>query len=136
MSEATSNLTSIEADSIKQWDPVVKRYVDLRDSVVGLAPETLDTLEKIAASIGDDPDYAVAAQYIELASQGLEPEEQIDLLDQAEVHFSYKIDVPRDLVIDNKKRLFRIVLIQPLDLIIVDAGIVGAVLFQGKGDGA
>ena len=58
MSEATTNLTTIEADSVKTWDPVVKRYVDLRDSVVGLAPETLDTLEKIAASIGDDPDYA------------------------------------------------------------------------------
>ena len=58
MSNPTSNTTSIEADSIKQWDPVVKRYVELRDSVTGLAPETLDTLAKIAASIGNDPDYA------------------------------------------------------------------------------
>ena len=58
MSNPTSNTTSIEADSIRQWDPVVKRYVELRDSVVGLAPETLDTLAKIANSIANDPDYA------------------------------------------------------------------------------
>ena len=58
MSDATSNLTSIEADSVKTWDPVVRRYVDIRSGVVGLAPETLDTLEKIARSIGEDPDYA------------------------------------------------------------------------------
>jgi len=58
MSNPTSNTTSIEADSIRQWDPVVKRYVELRDSVTGLAPETLDTLEKIANSIANDPDYA------------------------------------------------------------------------------
>ena len=58
MSNPTSNTTSIEADSIRQWDPVVKRYVELRDSVTGLAPETLDTLEKIANSIANDTDYA------------------------------------------------------------------------------
>ena len=58
MINPTSNTTSIEADSIRLWDPVVKRYVELRDSVTGLAPEALDTLEKIANSIANDPDYA------------------------------------------------------------------------------
>ncbi len=58
MSDATSNLNNIEADSVRTWDPVVKRYVDIREGVVGLAPETLDTLGKIANSIANDPDYA------------------------------------------------------------------------------
>ena len=56
--DATTNLNTIEADSVRTWDPVVKRYVDLRHSVTGLAPETLDTLEKIARSIGEDLDFA------------------------------------------------------------------------------
>ena len=46
MSDPLTNLNSIEADSVKTWDPVMKRYVDIRSGVVGLAPETLDTLEK------------------------------------------------------------------------------------------
>ena len=58
MSNPTSNTTSIKTDSIRQWDPVVKRYVELRGSVTGLPPETLDTLEKIANSIANDPNYA------------------------------------------------------------------------------
>jgi hypothetical protein len=58
MSDATSNLNNIEADSVRTWDPVVKRYVDIREGVVGLAPETLDTLGKIANSIANDPEYA------------------------------------------------------------------------------
>ena len=38
MSEATSNLTSIEADSVKVFDAVLKKYVDIR-SVELLDPE-------------------------------------------------------------------------------------------------
>ena len=58
MTDPTTNSRDIQADSIQQWDTVVKKYVDLRSSVTGLAPETLDTLAKIASSISNDPDYA------------------------------------------------------------------------------
>ena len=58
MTDPTTNSRDIEADSVKTWDPVVKRNVDLRNSVTGLAPETLDTLAKIASSTSNDPDYA------------------------------------------------------------------------------
>ena len=58
MSDPTSNSLTIEADAVRVFDPIVQRYVDLRETVTGLAPESLNTLQKIAESIGNDSTFA------------------------------------------------------------------------------
>ncbi len=58
MSDATSNSTTIQADSFFVWDPASKKNVNLQSSITGLAPETLNTLNEMATAVGNDPDFA------------------------------------------------------------------------------
>ena len=52
-----SNLTSIRGDVIELWDAATKKYVGIQELVLGIPPSSLDTLEKVASAIGNDPDY-------------------------------------------------------------------------------
>ena len=56
--DTTSNTSSIQADSFLVWDPVSNTYVNLQSSIVGLAPETLNTLNELAIAVGGNPNFA------------------------------------------------------------------------------
>ena len=51
-----SNLTSIRADVIELWDATTKKYLGIQELVLGIPPASMDTLEKVAAALGNDPD--------------------------------------------------------------------------------
>ncbi len=55
--DALSNLHSIRADVIEVWDPVALRYKTIQETIVGLPPSTLNSIELVAAAIGNDADY-------------------------------------------------------------------------------
>ncbi len=55
--DALSNLNSIRADVIEVWDPVALSYKTIQETIVGLPPSTLNSIELVAAAIGNDPDY-------------------------------------------------------------------------------
>ena len=56
--DTTSNTSSIQADSFFVWDAASKTYVNLQSSIVGLAPETLNTLNELATAVGGNPNFA------------------------------------------------------------------------------
>ena len=56
--DTTSNSSSIQADSFLVWDPASKTYVNLKSSITGLAPETLNTLNELATAVGGNPNFA------------------------------------------------------------------------------
>ena len=58
MSDPTSNSNSVQADAFYIWDPVTKTHVNLQSSIVGLAPETLNTLTELANAVGNNPNFA------------------------------------------------------------------------------
>ncbi len=55
--DALSNLHSIRADVIEVWDPVSLQYKTIQETIVGLPPSTLNSIELVAAAIGNDPGY-------------------------------------------------------------------------------
>ncbi len=56
--DTTSNSTSIQADSFFVWDPASKKHVNLQSSIVGLAPETLNSLTELAVAVGNNFNFA------------------------------------------------------------------------------
>ncbi len=56
--DTTSNSSSIQADAFFVWDPASKTYVNLKSSITGLAPETLNTLNELAVAVGGYPNFA------------------------------------------------------------------------------
>ncbi len=58
MTDPTSNLNTVQADKFFVWDPVSKAHVNLQSSIVGLAPSTLNTLQALASSVGNDPSFS------------------------------------------------------------------------------
>ena len=61
--DALSNLHSIRADVIEVWDPASLQYKTIQETIVGLPPSTLNSIELLASAIGNDPGFfaAVAA---------------------------------------------------------------------------
>ena len=55
--DALSNLHSIRADVIEVWDPVSLRYKTIQETIVGLPPATLNSIELLASAIGNDPGF-------------------------------------------------------------------------------
>ena len=56
-SNPVSNSNAIRADSVEVWNPLKRKYQSIQESVVGLAPEDLNSIELLARAIGDDPAY-------------------------------------------------------------------------------
>ena len=56
--DTTSNSSSIQADSFFVWEAESKTYVNLKSSITGLAPETLNTLNELATAVGGNPNFA------------------------------------------------------------------------------
>ncbi len=52
MTDPTSNLNTVRADNFFVCDPVSKTHVNLRSSIVGLAPATLSLLQGLASAVG------------------------------------------------------------------------------------
>ena len=52
-----SNLTSIRGDVIELWDAPAKKYLGIQELIIGIPPASMNTLEKVADAIGNDPDY-------------------------------------------------------------------------------
>ena len=67
--DTTSNSSSIQADSFLVWDSASKTYVNLQSSIIGLAPETLNTLNEIATALGGNANFA---SDIEATTTGLQ----------------------------------------------------------------
>mgnify|MGYP000143520676 CR=1 FL=1 len=51
------NTTSVRADVIELWDPIGLRYKTIQETIVGLPPATLSSIELLAGAIGNDPGY-------------------------------------------------------------------------------
>ena len=43
-----SNSSAIRADSVEVWNPLKRKYMSIQESVVGLAPEDLNSIELLA----------------------------------------------------------------------------------------
>ncbi len=69
--DALSNLNSIRADVIEVWDAESLRYKTIQETIVGLPPSTLNSIELLAGAIGNDPGFftAVAAGLSHVDSQ-------------------------------------------------------------------
>ena len=52
-----SNSSAIRADSVEVWNPLKRKYMSIQESVVGLAPEDLNSIELLAQAIDNDPNY-------------------------------------------------------------------------------
>ncbi len=55
--DALSNLTNIRADSMELWDEGTASYIGVQELVLGLPPASMNTLELVAAALGNDPGY-------------------------------------------------------------------------------
>ena len=55
--DVLSNLTNIRADSVELWDEGSGSYLGVQELVLGLPPASMNTLELVAAALGNDPDY-------------------------------------------------------------------------------
>ncbi len=58
--DALSNLNSIRADVIEVWDPGSLSYKTIQETIVGLPPSTLNSIELLAGAIGNDPGFFAA----------------------------------------------------------------------------
>ena len=54
--DVLSNLTNIRADSMELWDEGTASYLGVQELVLGLPPASMNTLELVAAALGNDPD--------------------------------------------------------------------------------
>jgi hypothetical protein len=52
-----SNSSTIRADSVEVWNPLKRKYEALGESIVGLAPEDLNSIELLAQAIDNGPNY-------------------------------------------------------------------------------
>ncbi len=55
--DALSNLNSIRADVIEVWDAGSLSYKTIQETIVGLPPATLNSIELLASAIGNDPGF-------------------------------------------------------------------------------
>ena len=55
--DALSNSSTLRADVIELWDATASRYVGIQELLIGIPPGDMDTLEKVANAIGNDPTY-------------------------------------------------------------------------------
>ncbi len=55
--DALSNTTSIRADVMEVWDPSTQSYKTIQETIVGLPPVTLSSIELLASAIGNDPGH-------------------------------------------------------------------------------
>ena len=55
--DALSNSSTIRADAIELWDASSAEHVGIQQLVLGIPPASMNTLEKLAAAIGNDPEY-------------------------------------------------------------------------------
>ncbi len=55
--DALSNLNSIRADVIEVWDAGSLSYKTIQETIVGLPPSTLNSIELLASAIGNDPGF-------------------------------------------------------------------------------
>ena len=60
MADPTSNLNVVQADKFFVWDAASKTHVNLQNSIVGLAPATLSTLQALASAVGNDPAFSTS----------------------------------------------------------------------------
>jgi hypothetical protein len=52
-----SNSSTIRADKVEVWNPLKRKYEAVGESIVGLAPEDLNSIELLAQAIDNDPNY-------------------------------------------------------------------------------
>jgi hypothetical protein len=52
-----SNSANLRADSFEVWNPRKRKYEPVGASIVGLAPDDLNTIELVAQAIDNDPNY-------------------------------------------------------------------------------
>jgi hypothetical protein len=52
-----SNSSTIRADTIEVWNPLKRKYEAVGVSIVGLAPDDLNSIELLAQAIDNDPNY-------------------------------------------------------------------------------
>ena len=57
MASPLTNSDSIRADSVEVWNPLKRKYQTIQESVVGLAPSDLNSIELLAQAIDNDPNY-------------------------------------------------------------------------------
>ncbi len=55
--DALSNNSTLRADAIELWDSGSSTYKGLQELVLGIPPDSMNTLERVAAAIGNDPSY-------------------------------------------------------------------------------
>ncbi len=55
--DALSNSSTLRADTLELWDAPTSRYVGIQQLMIGIPPGDMDTLEKVANAIGNDPGY-------------------------------------------------------------------------------
>ena len=55
--DALSNLNSIRADVIEVWEAGSLSYKTIQETIVGLPPATLNSIELLASAIGNDPGF-------------------------------------------------------------------------------
>ena len=55
--DALSNSSTIRADTIEICDSDSSTYKGIQQLVLGIPPASMNTLEKLAAAIGNDPEY-------------------------------------------------------------------------------
>ncbi len=73
--DALSNLHSIRADVIEVWDPGSLSYKTIQETIVGLPPATLNSIELLASAIGNDPGF------FEAVSTGLAAKADVSSVD-------------------------------------------------------
>jgi hypothetical protein len=52
-----SNSSAIRADSVEVWNPLKRKYEAVGESIVGLAPDDLNSIELLAQAIDNGPHY-------------------------------------------------------------------------------
>ena len=52
-----SNSNAIRADKVEVWNPLKRKYEAVGESIVGLAPDDLNSIELLAQAIDNDPNY-------------------------------------------------------------------------------
>jgi hypothetical protein len=52
-----SNSSAIRADKVEVWNPLKRKYEAVGESIVGLAPDDLNSIELLARAIANDPNY-------------------------------------------------------------------------------
>ena len=64
--DALSNLTNLRADTVELWDNNAGSYIGIQELVLGIPPASMNTLELVAAALGND------AGYFETVAAGLD----------------------------------------------------------------